>query len=828
MRERHGALRPGETVSRLPVAAGTGAPSGKSSAQTEDVLTMSPDEFAQMSSQPMVQELVIKLQRRVRDRTQHKTSYLQGGQPIISAAAQSRLGEERTHWRQLDGTEFEVSLKGQAIMELATHSPEGIAASLSDQPIKNHGKLAKALVSSLRRLCALIDEIEYIGQGMVHPTQLLHRVERAAAALVPDCTAIVYEIAGGQSVDGKRGDSPATGSTATVGRDCAVDSRALPCVGEAVSKGEQVTWPNALSSCPGLAFIEAWKARDAASAGQSKGKRPSGVELAASFFFDMALMAEVEQQLTDQGLSFHIDKSRNPLAHSMLASPLLTQAGQPLGALFLHQKKGKSFNEDDEIILSLFCEFVQGVLCDTMLCSLDMDYDTKLSQMIQDVRLNCSALKDLQGVAKEMIPSDNCFMLTWAGAEKNLLRPLVDSGLPASFFDGVAAELEATQARPKVLIATEKHAMQQEGPSIELLRQLPIPDARRGKLRSFMVLPMYKPIPASEASLLDEEDVESERRASIAMLQAGATALVEEARLAEEARHGSMKRGSVTIFQEGVATVMAKVRQNRQRMQTAWHQNAHTILGLRRRNRVELSGAAQSLEGAMLWINRCRSRSLFDDDDEVEAERFGQLTMSQVNRNPACHTLQGVETLTFAVPQVTWLIESAKSRVVKSNLLHAQNQKNALVETAKLLGGNLDILTLFSSIMKHAKEIMEVSPCRGPCSSMHASAGFHGVHAARRWTDRPCSCTTGRGVSSGPRWLTASLRFGYRHMRVSPAPSAQTRSWRRSTMRIRTPASIRRSTRRRVTERRTSWLCQSSLRTVRCSECCSSSTRRLP
>ena len=52
--------------------------------------------------------------------------------------------------------------------------------------------------------------------------------------------------------------------------------------------------------------------------------------------------------------------------------------------------------------------------------------------------------------------------------------------------------------------------------------------------------------------------------------------------------------------------------------------------------------------------------------------------------------------------------DSDRVAVLEAAVNATLRQKRALVETAKLLSGNLDIMELFANIMAHAKDLMEV------------------------------------------------------------------------------------------------------------------------
>ena len=132
---------------------------------------------------------------------------------------------------------------------------------------------------------------------------------------------------------------------------------------------------------------------------------------------------------------------------------MMDQRNQPLAVVVAHHRKGKSFSQDETLLLKLFSEVAGEIFHMAKRCSLSMDRNSKLSTQLQDARLQCNELKDVQAVAKGIAKCDDCLMLMWSGVDRTELRPITRSSLPGRFFNGLQKVIENGQ--PCVVRASE-------------------------------------------------------------------------------------------------------------------------------------------------------------------------------------------------------------------------------------------------------------------------------------------------------------------------------------------------------------------------------------
>lgn len=645
-------------------------------------------------------DTLVKLQRWVR-KTRRRRTYRHGKRPLNNNSVLELMDEAQKDRRHLSCSDFDVPVKGQLLNDIATHSLAAVGSSLESMQSKNRVNVMRLMETGIYRLFEVMRIVQELGNNMVHPAQLLSRIEKAVGEIIPECSASMFEVVGGQSLEAKKRDKSSGGTLVNIHRRVKIDARAMPCTGEAIVKTKQAIWHDTAAHCPGLVYADVWRSEESTHH--------------MGFFFDDASESLVSQQLSQQGFQFRVDHSRSHLASSMIATPMLDEVGVPAAVLLAHHRKGKSFSRDDALLLELFCGVAGEIHRTASSLSRAMNSNHKLSKTLQDVRLNCVGLKDTQSVAKRLVPADDCLVLTWSGAEQNELRPLIDSGISNRFFEGMQTELGKGFMR--VLTSSELQLMQQEQKDawLQLLQQLPTPVTPSSEWRSLMILPLIKPGDSyfknkEQGSTSSGRDDEPERPGRSASRRQAARARSEAAlppRTKQSVSFGiptlpfdkSSKKASLnaeeTERENERPTRRGTARRRTTFKHTAWRDTAREVAGPEgKRLSTATSGedtagvslGKRGLEGAMIWINRCKERYQFDVEDEVEAERFGQLTMTSV----------------------TWIYEKGRSDLMKSGLSNALKQKRALVETAKLLAGNLDLLGLFSSIMSHAKGLMEV------------------------------------------------------------------------------------------------------------------------
>ena len=631
-------------------------------------------------------------------------SYRHGKRPLNNDSVRALLEEAQKDRRHQSSSDFAVPVKGQLLNDIATHSLAAVGSSLEVMQSKNRINVMRLMETAIYRLFAVIRILQELGNNMVHPAQLLSRIEKAVAEIIPECSATMFEVIGGQSMEAKKRDKSSGGTMINVHRKVKIEARALPCTGEAVVKAKQAIWHDTSAHCPGLVYADVWRSEESTSH--------------MGFFFDDASESLVSQQLSEQGFQFRVDHSRSHLASSMIATPMLDESGMPAAVLLARHQKGKRFSRDDALLLEVFCGVAGEIHRTASTLSRAMNSNHKLSKTLQDVRLNCVGLKDTQSVAKRLVPADDCLVLTWSGAEQNELRPLIDAGISNRFFEGLQTELGKGFVR--VLTSSELQLMQQEQKDawLQLLQQLPTPITPSSKWRSLMILPLLKPVASffkakdkDSTSLESDDEPErpvrptrsASRRQAVRERSGGAPPPHARQNVSFEIPtlpfDKPPKKAAVNaeeVERENTRSGGRSTTRHRKAFkQTSWRDTAREVAGpegtrlstaTSGEEATAVSLGMQGLEGAMIWINRSKERYQFDAEDEVEAERFGQLTMTSV----------------------TWIYEKGRSDLSKVGLSNGLKQKNALVETAKLLAGSLDLLGLFASIMSHAKGLMEV------------------------------------------------------------------------------------------------------------------------